>query len=182
MDSSPDAFQRIEIDGLSVRAELAYLAASLRYFDATAGFASALSEALGRSPAEPLRAVRIEQTAGGAHFILAWRSPTENSLLCSDPAAFSALAAKLTAATDGCMVDQSGGIRVVRVAGIRARDLLLRLGAATALPDLGEARSGRLAELSVLTVSVQAGEYLLLVERVYAHHLLEWISATAADM
>ena len=39
----------------------------------------------------------------------------------------------------------------------RARDLLLRLGAATALPDLGEARTGRLAELPVLTLCVTAG-------------------------
>jgi hypothetical protein len=80
------------------------------------------------------------------------------------------------------MVDQTGGIRVVRVAGSRARDLLLRLGAATALPDLGEARTGRLAELSVLTLCVRPSEYLLLAERVYAHHLLEWIHATAADI
>jgi hypothetical protein len=59
---------------------------------------------------------------------------------------------------------------------------LLRLGAATAIPTLGEARSGRLAELQVLTACVNAGEYLLLVERVYAIHLLEWIGATAADL
>ena len=82
---------------------------------------------------------------------------------------------------DGCMVDQTGGICVLRVQGVRAGDLLLRLGATTAVPDLGEARSGRLAELHVLTACVQAGEYLLLVERVYADHLIGWIRATAAD-
>jgi sarcosine oxidase gamma subunit len=170
------------MDGLSVRTELAYQAASLRYFDTTARFAAALSETLGRPLAEPRRAARVEQSTGGAHVILAWRSPTENSLLCSDPAAFSALAAKLGAAPDGCMVDQSGGIRVIRVAGHRARDLLLRLGAATTLPELGEARTGRLAEVSVQTLSVEKGEYLLLVERVYLRHLIDWINATAADM
>ena len=180
MDNSPHALKRIEIDGLSV-AEPAYLVASLRYFDSTGRFAAAVNEALGRPLAEPLRAVQVEPSTDGAHFILAWRSPSENLLLCSDQAAFSAVATNL-AAEDGCMVDQSGGIRVVRVAGPRARDLLLRLGAATALPDLGEARTGRLAELSVLTLCVRPFEYLLLVERVYAHHLLEWIHATAADI
>jgi hypothetical protein len=59
---------------------------------------------------------------------------------------------------------------------------LLRLGAATAIPNLGEARSGRLAELQVLTACLVSGEVLLLVERVYANHLLEWIGATAADL
>ena len=49
------------------------------------------------------------------------------------------------------------------------------------LPEPGEARTGRLAELTVQTISVQAGEYLLLVERVYANHLFEWMSKTAAD-
>jgi sarcosine oxidase gamma subunit len=182
MDSSPDAFQNIELDGLSVRVELGYQAASLRFFDVTTQFAVVVSETLGRPLAEPLRAVRIEQTSGGAYFILAWRSPTENLLLCSDRAAFFAFATKLSVASDGCLVDQSGGIRVIRVAGRRARDLLLRLGGSTALPELGEARTGRLAELSVQAVSVEKGEYLLLVERVYAPHLLAWINATAADM
>jgi hypothetical protein len=58
---------------------------------------------------------------------------------------------------------------------------LQRLGAATAIASLGEARSGRLAELHVLTACVQSGEFLLLVERVYANHLIEWIRATVAD-
>jgi hypothetical protein len=59
---------------------------------------------------------------------------------------------------------------------------LLRLGATSTIPNLGEARSGRLAELQVLTACLLPGEFLLLVERVYANHLLEWIGATAADL
>ena len=182
MDNSPHALKRIEIDGLSVADEPAYLVASLRYFDSTGRFAAAVREALGQPLAEPLHAIHVEPSTGSAHFILAWRSPSENLLLCSDPAAFSAVATQLAAAVDGCMVDQTGGICVVRAAGNRARDLLLRLGADSALPDLGEARTGRLAELSVLTLCVRPFEYLLLVERVYRHHLLEWIHATAADI
>ena len=58
---------------------------------------------------------------------------------------------------------------------------MLRLGAVTAIANVGEARSGRLAELQVLTACLQPGEFLMLVERVYANHLIEWIRATAAD-
>jgi hypothetical protein len=39
-----------------------------------------------------------------------------------------------------------------------------------------------LAELQVLTACLAPQEFLLLVERVYANHLLEWIGATAADL
>jgi len=182
VDNPPYTFKNLEIDGLSVGVEPGYHVASLRYLDPAGRFASLVSEALGRPLAEPLRALRVEPSTGGGQGMLAWRSPGENLLLCSDQAAFTAVATKLAAAGDGCMVDQTGGIRVVRVAGTRARDLLVRLGAATALPDLGEARTGRLAELSVLTMCLQPWEYLLLVERVYVHHLLEWIHATAADI
>ena len=41
MHDSPHALKRIEIDGLSVADEPAYLVASLRYFDSTGGFAAA---------------------------------------------------------------------------------------------------------------------------------------------
>jgi sarcosine oxidase gamma subunit len=181
MDNSPHTLRSIEIDGLSVANEPAYLVASLRYFDSTGQFAAAASEALGRALPEPLRALRVE-TPDGGDCILVWRGPSETLLLCQDAALCSALEPKLAARNDGCMVDQTGGIRVVRVAGSRARELLLRLGAATALPDLGGAHAGRLAELSVLTICVQPWEYLLLVERVYAPHLLEWVHATAADI
>jgi sarcosine oxidase gamma subunit len=79
------------------------------------------------------------------------------------------------------MVDQTGGICVFRVQGERGRDLLQRLGATTAIPGLGEACGGRLAEVQVLAVCVQSGEFLLFIERVYADHLHEWMRTTAAD-
>ncbi len=55
------------------------------------------------------------------------------------------------------------------------------MGAATAIPAPGEARSGRVAEVPVLTACVESGEFLMLVERVYADHLLGWMRATVAD-
>jgi heterotetrameric sarcosine oxidase gamma subunit len=180
MDNSRDTGNAVEIDGLSVTIEHGLQIASLRYFDAAGGFATTVRETLGRPLPEPLRASRAGTTPD-AHIILAWRSPTETLILGNPGAAFAELERRLASAADGCMVDQTGGIRLLRLEGRRAGDLLLRLGAATAIPALSEARSSRLAELHVLTVCVQAGQYLLLVERVYAKHLLDWIGATVAD-
>ena len=73
------------------------------------------------------------------------------------------------------------GVRAWQLAGARARDVLERIGSAGSIPAPGEARTGRLAELPVLSLSVREGEFLLLVERVYSEHLLGWISETAAD-
>jgi sarcosine oxidase gamma subunit len=181
MASSPAESSEVEAAGLSVRVQRQVEVASLRYFDAADRFLAAVRAFLEGPMPAPLRALRAEAASGGARFILLWRSPTETLLLSYDPAAFAELDERVASEVDGCMVVQTGSIRVLRVAGPKARDLLLRLGSASALPALGEARTGRLAELQVLTACVQAGEYLLLVERVYANHLLDWIRATVAD-
>jgi heterotetrameric sarcosine oxidase gamma subunit len=181
MDSPQGTSAAVEIDGVSVSTDRGVQIASLRYFDHAGGFAAAVREAVGNALPEPLRAVQAGNATQGAYLILAWRSPTETVLLSNDRAAFDELERQLAAVPDGCMVNQTGGICVLRVQGEKAGDLLLRLGAATAIPGRGEARSGRLAELQVLTACVQAGEFLLLVERVYANHLIEWIRATVAD-
>jgi heterotetrameric sarcosine oxidase gamma subunit len=182
MDDAQGKPTAIEIDGLSVSTDRDLRIASLRYFHHAGRFAAAVREAVGRPLPEPLRAFQVGSAAQGSYAILAWRSPTETLLLSSDRAAFDELERQLAAAPDGCMVNQTGGISILRVRGEKAGDLLLRLGAATAIPILGEARSGRLAELQVLTACLAPQEFLLLVERVYANHLLEWIGATAADL
>ena len=171
----------IEADGLSVSIDREYLAASLRYFDLQGSFASILRNAVGAAPPEPLRAIRAVSPRNSAPLVLVWRSPTEILLLSKDPLAFAQLEGELAAAVDGCMVNQTGGLCVVRVRGRRADDLLVRLGADTVIPALGEARTGRLAEVQVTAVRGQADEVLLLIERVYADHLLEWIAVTAGD-
>lgn len=171
-----------EINGLSVRRQGEYQIASLRHFHPAGSFAARVRETIGRPLAEPLCAHRIETPTGGAPFTLLWRSPTENLYLTEDAASFAALQQRLAGESDGCMVDQTGGIRVLRVAGPKAPDLLLRLGAGTAIPPVGGACTGRLAEVPVLTACIQTPEYLLLVERVYANHLLDWIGATTADL
>jgi heterotetrameric sarcosine oxidase gamma subunit len=181
MDNSGRKTFVVAIDGLSVIEERGLLAASLRYFDPADRFVAAVHESVGRPLPARLGAVQVDLATRGAHIILAWRSPTETLLLTADAVAFAELELRLAAEVDGCMVDQTGGVSAFRVSGLKARDMLLRLGAVTSIPDLGEARSGRLAELQVMTVCVQAGEFLMLVERVYAHHLLEWIGAAAGD-
>jgi sarcosine oxidase gamma subunit len=182
MDNPPQRSSVIEAEGISVKIDFGLRIASLRYFDAAGGFADAVREILGRPLPQPLHAVRIDGATADAHGILAWRSPTETLFLSSDAGPFNAVEGRLGDVPDGCLVNQTGGIRALRVRGSRARDLLLRLGAATAIPGPGEARSSRLAELQVLVVCVQSDELILLVERVYADHLLEWMAVTVADL
>jgi heterotetrameric sarcosine oxidase gamma subunit len=181
VDNSAGAPSVVEGDGLRVTG-LPGQVASLRYFDRMGRFAETVREALGMPLPQALRATaRDLRRAAGV--ILAWRSPTEALLLCGDHdrPAFAELQRRLAGAADGSMVDQTGGIRGYRLEGQRAQDLLHRMGAVTTIPGLGEARSGRLAELQVLAACVQAGEFLLWVERVYADHLVEWMRATVAD-
>jgi len=181
VDSPPNTASAIDAEGLRVVLELDWRIASLRYFHRAGGFAATVREALGSALPQPLRAVELEPTANGGRVLLAWRSPTETLLLSPSLEPFGALEQRLCGEMDGCIVDQTGGVRVVRVQGPRCLDLMVRLGAPTAIPVAGEARSSRLAELQVLTACVREGELLMLVERVYADHLLDWVRATAAD-
>jgi len=170
----------MDAGGLRVEAVLDVQVASLRYFGRAGGFCGVVHETLGQPLPEPCRAT-VAAAGRDAQIVLAWRSPTETLLLCKGPAAFAELEARLAGAAGGCMVDQTGGICVLRVQGRRGGDLLQRMGAATAIPGLGLARGGRLAEVHVLTACIQDGEFLLFVERVYADHLVEWMRTTVAD-
>ena len=181
MDNPPAMIGAMEADGWSAAAVSGLQIASMRYFDRTGGFAAAVFEAVGRPLPEPRRVIEVRHSAGDGSVMLAWRSPTETTLLCQSRIAFAELEQHLAGKADGCMVDQTGGVSVIRMRGPRARELLLRLGASTAIPSLGEALSSRCAEVHVLTACIEEGEFLSLVERVYAAHLLEWIRVTAGD-
>jgi sarcosine oxidase gamma subunit len=181
MDNPPAKFEAIDSAGLSVTVQSGLQIASLRYFDRAGRFAGAVCEAVERPLPEPLRAVEARHSASGSQLALAWRCPTETVLLCESRVAFADLAQRLAGRTDGCMVDQTGGVCVIRLQGPRVREFLLRLGAQSAVPRLGDALSGRCAEVHVLTACIHEGTFLSLVERVYAAHLLEWIRVTAAD-
>jgi len=180
-------------DGLSVRWDHGLNVASLRYFGPAGPFTAEVSEVLGGPLPGPLRACRRQPAtaadgasgegadATGSELVLAWRSPTETLLVTADAGWLTAVGRFAAARSDGCLVDQTGGILTLVVAGARAPDLLLRLGSTDAIPALGEARTGRLAELSVTSLCTRPDEILLLVERVYVRHLFGWIRETIAD-
>jgi sarcosine oxidase gamma subunit len=175
----------LSAEGLSVRWDNALSVASLRYFDPAGAFAAAVSEVLGGPLPAPLRAHRRllaePNTEAGSELLLAWRGPTETLLVTADAGWLGAVDRFAAARSDGCLVDQTGGILALLVTGTRASDLLLRLGSIDAVPALGEARISRLAELSVMSLCTQPGEILLLVERVYVRHLFGWIRETIAE-
>ena len=183
---------------LSVRWDHGLAVAALRYFDPAGPFAAEVGEVLGGPLPEPLRAYRrVLVTAGdgasaagassagassaGSELVLAWRGSTETLLVTADAGCLAAVDRFAAARSDGCLLDQTGGILTLVVAGARASDLLLRLGSTDAVPALGEARTSRLAELSVMSLCTRPGEILLLVERVYVRHLFGWIRETVAD-
>ena len=79
-------------------------------------------------------------------------------------------------------MELTGGVWICAINGNRAPDVLARLGSTSAIPAPGQARTGRIAELSVLSMSVRPGEILLLVEQVYALHLIAWLRETLRDL
>ena len=180
MADSCSAVLALDAAGVRVAAVAGGRVASLRYFDRGGTFGRALSQALGE-PLPLTQRAALAAPGRDAEMLLAWRSPTETLLLCGSAAAFAELEQRLAGAGDGCLVEQTGGICVFRVQGARAAEFLQRFAASTAIPAVGEARGGRMADLHVLTACVQTGEFLVFVERVYAAHLAEWMRATAAD-
>jgi len=149
--------------------------ATFRYFAREGPFAAALSRLTGM----PLPAVL--EAREEAQLILAWRSPTETLCVTRSTARLAELGASLAAATEGCMVELTGGVRIVRLTGLRIAELLCRLGGTPSVPAPGEARRSRLADVPVLALSLRAGETLLLVDRAYLPHLLAWIRETLLD-
>ena len=167
----------IKANGLTVCSAEPMQAAALRYFEAGGGFARAVRDATGVALPPVLGAVE----AGAGELIIAWRSPTETLLLTPSAARLAQLEEQLAGAGDGCLVNLSGGLRVLRVTGERISDLLCRLGGTGSIPCPGEARRGRMADVPVLALCVRAGETLLVVDRVYADHLCAWVRETLLD-
>ncbi|HEY0768105.1 MAG TPA: sarcosine oxidase subunit gamma family protein [Steroidobacteraceae bacterium] len=163
--------------GLTVSVEEAMQAAALRYFESDGAFAAAVRELTGVALPQVLHAA----VSGNGQYTLAWRSPTETLALTPSTARMLVLEEKLAAATDGCLVNLSGGLKVLRVMGERVSDLLCRLGGSACVPAVGEARRSRLADVPVLALCVRSTETLLVVDRAYAEHLMGWIRETLLD-
>lgn len=162
---------------LSVRLEHALQAGTLRYFSRAGAFASAVRDATGLALPDTQQAAA---TADG-QLILAWRRPTETLCLTPDAARLGQLAARLADSADGCFVNLTGSLKAVCVSGERTTDLLCRLGGTASVPQAGETRRSRLADVPVVALRVKEAETLLLVDRGYAPHLLGWIRETLAD-
>jgi heterotetrameric sarcosine oxidase gamma subunit len=165
----------IQAQGLAVRAE-AWQAAALRYFDTGSAFALAARAATGCDLPPVLGA---HESADG-QLLLAWRGPTETLLLTSEAARLAQLEEQLAGIACGCLVNLSGALAVLRVSGDPA-PLLCRLGGSASVPNAGEARRARLADVPVLSVCLRSGATLLVVDRAYAAHLSGWIRETLLD-
>jgi hypothetical protein len=189
---------RLSGDGLVVEVENDMQVATLRYFSADGAFAQMLREALGAALPSVLQAVAllprpmvpgaaVEATApvperSAVQLLLAWRSPTETLCLSASAATLAQLARLVAGRADGCLVDLTSGLRVLRLNGERIAALLSRLGGYGSMPAPGEARRSRLADVPVLAFSVQPVETRLLVDRAYLPHLLDWIRETVRDL
>jgi heterotetrameric sarcosine oxidase gamma subunit len=177
MDEWPQLHEDMSCSGLTVAVDASLRVATLRYFAHEGAFAEAVHEATGLALPQTLQAVEGPE----AQLVLAWRSPTETLVIGAGGAGLSQLAARLARFADGCFVDLSGGLKVVRVSGERGSDLLCRLGGTASVPRPGEARRSRLADVAVLALSVRELETLLVVDRAHLPHVLAWIRETLLD-
>jgi heterotetrameric sarcosine oxidase gamma subunit len=179
----------IVVDGLSVKSERVIRVLTLRHYADHRALSAYIHSFIGAALPAPLAAVT---TRGGLppggrerrthdRWILAWRSPTETWMLCAGEPETADLVARIEGMTDACVVDLTGGIAILQVRGERTADLLLRLGSAASVPAIGEARTSRMAELTVMALRVDEDEVMLLLDQAYADHLLGWIAATARD-
>jgi heterotetrameric sarcosine oxidase gamma subunit len=179
MAESPD-LAPVEGLGLKVELEPRLHAASLRYFERDGAFTRVVQDVTG---------LNVPRDRGAAHravaatiTTLAWRSPNETMLLTSDSELLDSLQTAAAALRDGCMVDQRGGILTFRASGNEVANLVAKTAGHGALPGLGESRRTRLAEVAVLLVRVRAEDILLVVDRIYAMHMMATIRVSAADL
>jgi sarcosine oxidase gamma subunit len=145
---------------------------------------SGLAGKVGGPMPGPLQVCRYAGDPGGAmpdaQILLASRSPNETWLLCNQAWVLAALEDFAAGRGDGCVVNQTGAHRVWEIAGDKAPELLARIGSAS-MPSVGEALVSRIAELTVMTLCVEAGRTLLLVDRLYSDHLAGWMAETLRD-
>ena len=184
MSNASDLDVGVTMAGLSIKPVSPVWMAAIRFFDPEGEFMSGLAGRVGGAMPGPLQALRHAGDPGGtmpdSQILLASRSPNETLLLCNQAWVLAALEDFAAGRSDGCLVDQTGAYRVWEIAGDRAPDLLARVGSA-AVPAVGEASMSRIAELTVMTICVEVGRTLLLVDRLYADHLAGWIAETLAD-
>ena len=114
--------ERIVSAHLVASVEEAMAIATLRYFDRAGSFAETVQAVTGAALQGPLTAAELSD----AQLILAWRSPTETLCIARSAAGLAELIDRLAGAAEGCAVDLTGGVRIVRLTGTRIAELLSR--------------------------------------------------------
>jgi heterotetrameric sarcosine oxidase gamma subunit len=175
-------FAAIENPRLRVELLPQWQTASLRYFEREGTFARMVSEVSGLELPDALGVAHVADDHRQAASLLAWRSPTETTLVTDDTRLIDSLQTAAAALDDGCVIDQRGGLLVLRAAGPAAADLLARKAGHGAIPAINESRRARFAEIAVSLVKIRVDEVLLIVDRIYAPHLMASIRASAADL
>jgi len=175
-------FAAIENPRLRVKLQPQWHTASLRYFAREGAFARWVSTATGLDVPSELRAAHAGDDDQLAVTLLAWRSPTETILATRDAGLLDSLYTSAATRDGGCVIDQRGGLLVLHAQGPAVADLVARKAGHGAMPAIGESRRVRFAEIPVLIVKVRADGVLLIVDRIYAPHLMASIRASAADL
>jgi heterotetrameric sarcosine oxidase gamma subunit len=177
-----DLLASIEGPGVSVELQPRFQAASLRYFELDGAFTRMVRSATGLNVPVELGATHGIDAAEQTVTLLAWRSPNETTLLTTNTGLLDALQTAAAALGDGCVVDQRGGLLVLRARGKAVPDLVAKQAGHGAMPAIGEARRTRFADVALLIVKVRAEESLFVVDRIYAPHVMASIRVSAADI
>jgi heterotetrameric sarcosine oxidase gamma subunit len=176
MAETQDLLASIEGPRVSVELQPRFSAASLRYFESDGAFTRMVSSITGLSVPTDLSATHSALT------LLAWRSPRETTLLTTDHGLIDALQTAAAALSDGCVVDQRGGLLVLQARGEAVPDLVAKKAGHGAMPAIGQSRRTRFADVAVLIVKVRAEETLFVVDRIYAPHVMASIRLSTVDL
>jgi len=130
----------VEGSGLNVELEPRWHVASLRYFERDGAFTRMVRSVTGLDVPGDRGAVHSADVAKQSITILAWRSPSETTLLTTDPKLLDSLQTAAAALHDGCVVDQCGGILVFRARGTEVADLVAKTAGHGAMPAIGKSR------------------------------------------
>ena len=182
MAETQDLLAPIEGPGVTVELQPRFHAASLRYFELDGAFAGIVRRVTGLNLPTSLGATHGTGAAEQSVTLLAWRSPSETTLLTTDAELLDALQTAAAALSDGCVVDQRGGLLVLRVRGNAVPELVAKQAGHGAMPAIGESRRTRFANVALLLVKVRAEETLFIVDRIYAPHAMAAIRVSAADI
>jgi len=175
-------FAAIQNPRLRVEVQPQWHTASLRYFEREGAFARMVREVSGLELPNPLGVAHVADDHRQIVSLLAWRSPTETTLATDDGRLIDSLQSSAATLEDGCVIDQRGGLLVIRADGPAAADLLALKSGHGTFPAIGESRRARFAEIAVSIVKIRADEVLLIVDRIYAPHLMASIRTSAADL